>query len=66
MRIRADLAPDADMAYLCRAKHFARGGGGYSDLGARCAVELNGGTVYPPLGQRRYTSIDDPRRAPPE
>jgi len=62
VRIRADLAPDADMAYFCRAKHFARGGGGYSDLGARCAVELNGGTVYPPLGQRRYMSIDDPRR----
>ena len=34
---RSDGTPDDDFVYMCSAKSFVQGGGGYSEIAARCS-----------------------------
>jgi hypothetical protein len=53
--LRLDGEADADFAFMARAKHFARSGGGYSTLIAH-VVQRHGGCVHPGLDQTDYMS----------
>ena len=54
-------SPDQDFAYLCSAKVFVPGGGGYSRLAAQ-VVERRGGMVIKPKDPDKELSMDRDRR----